>query len=497
MRVSLIASELNWSVIRTLRHQLRFFHRRGDGPVIFAPTARNDVPADLASSFQTAEGKDPQLSRRAHFATSDLYVYHYTSAHPLLETMRTIGSGVVILHCHLPTTAVAETNESAGQTAILDPLRHLATFADLLVADSSYIAQTLLASGIAESDRVCSLQPVIPLDIFAPGPPDRALLRQHGWNNRQVILSITGAERIPDTKMLTQAMAKVRMNYPDAILAIAHTEHSRGKSDASDSEIEGITTISIGDTDSLLPYYRSAAIYLSIGLGIDDAVHTLEAMACGKPVVGIASGAQEPIITAAGLPIKPDDPYSLADRITCLLGEDDTYGEIVRLGYQVTADHALDSYWIEWGNIVAKASAWLPNREYITGRTFAPDQETARSLAPPSGDSPQSFPSGEDWQLPAEIKQVKAAASIMLKEYKVRSTLPVFGSLIAWIRRNLTSHLREPYVDPILQNQELFNWQAALALEELARQLMARKTGSGSGNNQVEKSAPRNTDSGR
>jgi hypothetical protein len=41
--------------------------------------------------------------------------------------------------------------------------------------------------------------------------------------------------------------------------------------------------------------------------------------------------------------------------------------------------------------------------------------------------------------------------------YKIRSQLPVFGSLIAWGRWQLTSHLKEPYLDPMIQRQETFN----------------------------------------
>ena len=187
-------------------------------------------------------------------------------------------------------------------------------------------------------------------------------------------------------------------------------------------------------------------------------------MACGKPVVGIASGAQESIITAAGLSIRLGDPDSLTDRISCLLGEDDIYGKMVRQGYRVAADHALESYWIELGNIVAEASAWLPHREYIEGHTLAPGQVATLAAAPSPADEPMSDSSAKDWRLPAEIEQVKAAASIMFKDYQVRSTLPVFGPLIAWTRSNLTSHLREPYLDPILQNQEMFNWQGTMLL---------------------------------
>jgi hypothetical protein len=43
----------------------------------------------------------------------------------------------------------------------------------------------------------------------------------------------------------------------------------------------------------------------------------------------------------------------------------------------------------------------------------------------------------------------------------------LIGVLIAWVRRNLTSHLREPYVDPTFQRQETFNCLVVETLQQL------------------------------
>jgi hypothetical protein len=48
-----------------------------------------------------------------------------------------------------------------------------------------------------------------------------------------------------------------------------------------------------------------------------------------------------------------------------------------------------------------------------------------------------------------------------MREYVVRSGVPLVGPLIAWLRRNLTSHLREPYLDPIVERQVTFNQRVA------------------------------------
>jgi hypothetical protein len=59
--------------------------------------------------------------------------------------------------------------------------------------------------------------------------------------------------------------------------------------------------------------------------------------------------------------------------------------------------------------------------------------------------------------LQATSQLAQSQADIMLRDYAVRSRIPLVGGLVAWLRRNLTSHLREPYLDPTLERQVAFN----------------------------------------
>jgi FkbM family methyltransferase len=59
----------------------------------------------------------------------------------------------------------------------------------------------------------------------------------------------------------------------------------------------------------------------------------------------------------------------------------------------------------------------------------------------------------------SRLTKLKQEADVMSRDYQVRSHIPLIGGLIAWVRRNLTSHLREPYLDPTLERQVAFNQQ--------------------------------------
>jgi len=62
---------------------------------------------------------------------------------------------------------------------------------------------------------------------------------------------------------------------------------------------------------------------------------------------------------------------------------------------------------------------------------------------------------------------MEAMADVMLRGYAVHSKLPLVGRLVAWVRRNLTSHLREPYMDPMFERQVAFNRQLLALLRQL------------------------------
>jgi O-antigen biosynthesis protein len=55
--------------------------------------------------------------------------------------------------------------------------------------------------------------------------------------------------------------------------------------------------------------------------------------------------------------------------------------------------------------------------------------------------------------------QLRTLGRVGRPDYAVRSDLPVVGRLIGWARRQMTAHLKEPYLDPIVQQQQQFNQQ--------------------------------------
>lgn len=156
---------------------------------------------------------------------------------------------------------------------------------------------------------------------------------------------------------------------------------------------------------------------------------------------------------------------------------------LVEQGYTALPVHVLPvdgqttpaEYEILWAEAVAAATAWLPNPPYPYGRLAA--LEKTRSPLEDVRAAPAETASGTDLDLTlllADIEALSASAATMQRDYVVRSRLPLVGPILAWLRRNLTSHLREPYIDPTFQRQELFNRQVAKTLDGLVRQQAVR-----------------------
>lgn len=69
--------------------------------------------------------------------------------------------------------------------------------------------------------------------------------------------------------------------------------------------------------------------------------------------------------------------------------------------------------------------------------------------------------------LAARLEVAERQSDVMLRDYQVHSKAPLVGPLIAWVRRNLTSHLREPYLDPTLEHQVALNRELVKALRDV------------------------------
>lgn len=481
MRISLVNLNLiaQDAIGQCMLNQIRFFRRRGHEVCVYVMHPPQDVPEDVTALTRVVTLADLVARRDKHFAGSNLYVYHYPGRHPLMESIKGIDRGAVIFYHHNVTPPELWRSDFEQET-----LRHgaesagaLAYYADLIVTDSLFNAEQLVQEHSCEPDRVRVLPLAVALDQFTPGPRNLTLLQQYGLEGRRVVLFVgrmAGNKRID---LLVEALPLVQQEVPNASLMLVGDDgsnpairetvaHTRAYADELGVADDVVFT---GRVDDLPSYYRLADVYATASLHEGFGVPLIEAMASGVPVVASRATAHPWVVGEAGLLTEPGDAADLAKKIVQVLTDDDLCGELVRRGLARAREFSLEHYEAEWARIVAEATAWLPNQPYPRLRSLPAQPVTSDSEA-----EEETGPTIQDVLLKGELGRLEMAADVMMRDYTVRSKLPLVGPLIAWIRRTMTSHLREPYVDPMFERQVAFNLQVIQLMQQAIEQVSAR-----------------------
>jgi len=463
MKVSLINLNLveEDAIGSCIVNQVRFFRRRGDDVRVYVMEPPRNVPADVAAATRVVRLRDLIGGQEEHFSLSDLTVYHYPSRHELMESIRGIDRGTVIFYYHNVTPPELWGSDADRETLIKGVEgAALAHYADVCITPSPFNKQDLVERVGCDPDRVYVLPLAVPLAHFTPGDKDPQLLKQLNLEGRRVLLFVgrmAGNKRID---LLVEALAIVQRQAPGTRLLLVGDDrgspvYAQTVAAAQARAVElGMAGDAIwtGQVADLLPYYRLADVYVTASLHEGFGVPLIEAMACGLPVVASKSAAMPWVLACAGLLFEPGNAQDLAEKTLAVLQDANLRGTLVERGLERVQQFSLEAYEAGLGEIVDMARAdRLPRLpvERIPAQGNASETEAAASYARDA--MFLSFLAGE----------LERSSDIAQRGYVVRSRAPLIGPLIAWVRRNLTSHLREPYLDPTIERQVAFNHQVA------------------------------------
>ena len=449
-------------------NQVRFFGERGDDVCVYVCHPPQGVPKEIEAVTRVVTLGDLISGRDQHFVHSDLYIYHYPSRHELMESIRGIDRGTVIFYYH-NVTPPELWGSNVGRDELIRGVegKALAHHADLCIADSPLNKQELVELGY-DADRVFVLPLVVDLARFTPGEQDLELVQRHGLAGQRVLLFVgrmAGNKRID---LLIEALHKVKQRVPNVkLLLVGDPKGSPAYQEVVAAARARAVELQVQDDviwtgeQEPLPYYRLADVYVTASLHEGFGVPLVEAMACNVPVVASRAGAMPWVVGDAGLLSEPQDPGDMALKVIRVLEDGDLRQGLVARGKERARAFDVEHYRAALAEIVDAAVAeTLPP---------APEDAGPASYAEAGGSYPVRL-------LSVLASEIKANSDVMLRGYVVRSRIPVLGGLIAWTRRTLTSHLREPYLDPTLERQVDVNrrtaeWlqMAAKALDDAAR----------------------------
>lgn len=262
----------------------------------------------------------PFLSR--HLRDHVVHAATFSVAHPLLPALSRSGAKLV-LYAH-----GLELVEARGQAAA--QLSEVLARAALIVANSQRVRQLLEAAGAAP-ERIAVVAPAIDPARLVPEGPD---LRER-WNaaDRPVILTLGRLIARKGQDTMLRALPLVRRALPSVLYVIAGRGPDQPRLEALVSELglgDAVRFAGFVSDDELGAAYRASDLYVMVpreteqdleGFGITY----LEAGACGRAVIGAASGGVEDAIAAGitGVIVPPDSPEALAREVIALLGSPD------------------------------------------------------------------------------------------------------------------------------------------------------------------------------
>ena len=159
----------------------------------------------------------------------------------------------------------------------------------------------------------------VDLDVFRPDAErGRAFRARHGLGDRPFLFAAGALEWEKRYDWMLDALARLR---PGAPLLVIRGDGSQEAVVRARAEQLGVSIRLLGflPAEELAAAYNAATCFVHTCPVETFGLTVAEAMACGRPVVAVASGALPEVVGGAGVLAPPDDPAAFARALSDLL----------------------------------------------------------------------------------------------------------------------------------------------------------------------------------
>lgn len=446
MRSGDATSQHTFDLVRLLRehgYKIQIFHNYPNGP----------LPDDIVPLVQ-------QTDYAQYYPSADLTILQYPIWFPLAERFRQVaGAGIFWYHGVTPPALWgARPGLETVQTA--EVRTELAWHAHLAVAASPFTADELHRHSDYPRNRIHVVPLRIDVDALAQVPSEQELAdlrRQWGAEGKHILLyvgRIAGNKRID---LLINALAQLQRS--NVMLLVVGNTLLNDASRILHPELEALAAqlgvadrvVFTGRVPEVAPYLHLADIVLLPSQHEGFGVPIAEGMAAGTPVIASASGAlpwvlgaDQPNMPPAGLLFRESNVDDLVTQITRILDDPNLRNALIAQGHVRVQEFGADRFATNVLRVVEEAMTLAQQ-----------DRPPAYSLATPP---------------------LASYADIVIRDYRVRSGAPVVGKLIEWVRNNSTTHIKEAYLDRILERQVNYNRLLAVEIAALQNELTGLRT---------------------
>ncbi len=388
----------------------------------------------------------------------DLTILFYPIWFPLAEAIRTAPGRRVFWYYGVTPPELWGTDAHRDFLERSQLGTELAWSAHQVIAISPFIAQELHRHSRYPLERIQVVPMSVDTQKFTQRPPERELSRlRRRWklDGKELLLyvgRVAGNKRID---LLLRALARLKERRPALHLLVVGDTDSIEPYREETARLQALArrlglaerVTFTGRAPSIVPYFHLAQVFVTASQHEGFGVPLIEAMAAALPVVASASGAMPWVLgegagdgRPAGLTFPPGDTEALATQVLRILEDPALRRELIARGRDRVRNfqraRVLEQGW----------QALL--------------QASQQALLGQEGGAP-----------------LLAKADTALRGYRIRSRVPLFGPLIEWVRYNLTTHVKEAYLDRIVERQVMYNRSVAeemAALQEEVARLRAR-----------------------
>lgn len=415
------------------------------------------LPDDLRDCIHQVHPGDYEPS-------ADLTIVEYPLWHPLAEHIRHAPGARIFWYHGVADPAFWPTQRGVDILHSSLARTDLACHAHLIVATSPFTAAELTHHAGLSSGRIRIVPLGVDLCAFSdPGLQQKAddLRRRLGLGQRRVLLYVGRTAEHKRIDLLIDATARLMVaderGTEDVHLLLVGDQDSTAETRALTARlqaqarrlgVENRVTFT-GRVDDVAPYYHLAHIYVQSSQHEGFCVPLVEAMTAGTPVVASAAGAMVWVLGGdgggigdgmAGLVFEPGDVSGLAMKIRTLLRNPALHARMADAGQTRSQAFNLDRF------------------QRMAVSAAADALELARQGPP---------------ETPGQDDPLYIAADVAFRDYRARSGAPLVGPLIEWTRTNATTHIKEAYVDRMVEKQVNYNRKIAKQVILLRRQLKA------------------------
>lgn len=221
------------------------------------------------------------------------------------------------------------------------------TSADVLTSPSLDLRDYVANDLHIDAEQICIVRNPIDPDQFSP--EGKELLPE---TEKTRILFVGRLEERKGIQYLIDAVPQITAKHENVEFVIIgdDTKNARGQKselqklkttierDGTGSYIQFINRVPLND---LPGYYRSADICVVPSVYDNSPYTCLEAMSCGRPVVGTAGGGTKEYLShdQSGLIVEPRNPQAIADAINSLIEDDKRRGQMSASARQRVLQH--------------------------------------------------------------------------------------------------------------------------------------------------------------